>query len=189
MLFKNTTRISPSRQRGIALIEVLISMLIMAIALRGIGENWVKTVQESEHNFSRSQALTVAQNIIEFVRVNPDGWNTYTQTNNWLTSNTIAPQNCFSPNASALNECTSEQIALSDIRLIKEYVAENMPLLNGSVELRTPCSASGNLACVVIAWMDTTTARCDPLSDRTGLFSAGQQDNVASQCVVIDFIP
>ena len=189
MIFENTLRINPCRQHGIALIEVLIAMLIMAIALRGIGENWVKTVQESEHNFSRSQALTVAQNIIEFIRVNPEGWNTYTQSNNWLAGNSIAPQNCFSPNPNALNECTPEQIALSDIRLIKEYVAENMPLLNGSVELRTPCSVNGNLACVVIAWMDTTTARCDPLSDRTGLFSAGQQDSEASQCVVIDFIP
>lgn len=189
MIFSNVMYKRRNRQGGIALIEVLISMVIMAIALRSLGENWVKTVQESEHNFSRSQALTVAQNIIEFVRVNPNGWATYTQTQNWETGRAITAQNCFSANANQLSPCTSEQIALSDIQLAKDYVAKNMPLLNGSVELRTPCSANGNLACVVIAWMDTTTAQCDPLSDRTGLFNPETQSGNASQCVVIDFIP
>ena len=180
--------------KGFALIEVLISMVVMAIALKGIGDYWVKTVQESEHNFSRSQALVIAQNLIEFVRVNPDGWDTYTTASHWQGgTQTGKSQDCFSKTNTLPKDCTSAAMALADISLIKDYVDHHMPLLNGSIELRSPCAAGSDIACVIVAWMDTTTAQCNPLNDGTGLFDDDEQHNneftESSQCVVIDFIP
>lgn len=198
MLFNKNTRNRATNYRtkrtlGFALIEVLISMLIMAIALKGIGDYWVKTVKESEHNFSRSQALVVAQNIIEFVRVNPDGWDTYKTENNWKPANKINAS-CFSTSNKNLKNCTPKDMALADISLIKDYVKNHMPLLNGSIELRSPCTAGGNASCVIVAWMDTTTQQCNPLNDGTGLFdndgtTQTNEFSGTSQCVIIDFIP
>ncbi len=180
--------------QGFALIEALIAMVILAIALKGIGDYWMKTVKESEHNFSRSQALIVAQNIIEFIRVNPDGWAVYQDTANWASSNTAQAPTCFSTSSRTLTTCTPEQMARSDIALMKDYIKNHLPLLNGSLALRSPCHPGAKIACVIVAWMDTTTDQCNPFKDGAGFFehpddASDNSQAEQNQCVIIDFIP
>ena len=190
MAFKTMHR---NHAGGFALIEALISMVVMAIALKGIGDYWMKTVKESEHNFSRSQALIVAQNIIEFVRVNPDGWTTYKNPKNCQNSNLILKNKCFSASANNLNKCSPADMAFADIYFIKDYVSKNMPLMNGSLEMRSPCNTGGKIACVIVAWMDTTAEQCNPLNDGTQFFkgnlNAANNPAGYTQCIMIDFIP
>lgn len=186
-----------NKSTGFALIEVLISMVILGITLTGIGSFWVSAINESEHNFSRSQAMTIAMNVIEFVKANPEGWEIYIESNNWstnLSSIGNRPSDCFSTNPETLNECSPNEIAMADIHMIREYASLSLPLLNGSVELRAPCFSSTDLACVIIAWMNTTTELCNPLTDGIGALKRGDLSSPEefleeTQCVIIDFQP
>ena len=187
--------------KGFALIEVLISMLILGLALNGIGGFWNKTVQESEHNYARSQAIEIARNIIEAVRANPSqaAWVEYSSLNNWRNGSGANAASCISAADTPL-ACTPAQMAQADIFLARNYAQTSLPLNSGTVEIQSPCSGL-NISCVVVAWADTTPANCAPLRDgaaiggESALKSSREansesviQGESASQCVVIDFI-
>lgn len=185
-------------KRGFALIEVLISMLILGLALNGIGGFWSATVQESEHNYARSQAVIIARNIIESVRANSSAWDTYNLVSHWtndLSSLGVLATTCVS-NIGSTVICTPEDIAKSDIFMARQYAQTSLPLDSGHVELRSPCSAGTNAACVVVTW-GTRGAKgsCSPLNDGANVLKISKQERaIASfgednECVVMDFLP
>ncbi len=190
-----TVKIKSSQ--GFALAEVLVSMIILGLAVKGVGDFATRSIKQTEHNFSRSQAITIAQNIIEFTRTNPSGWDVYTNSNNWTTAIGSLGANantCYSTNPLIPVECTGEQMALADIFMIRDYVSRHMSLMNGTVDLRAPCFGTSEVACVVVAWMGTNTDDCDPFQEGTGFFDRGTEDQEnefsgSFQCVLIDFIP
>ena len=60
-------------QRGIALIEVLVTALIITIAVSGTGILLLRTIQGTQDSSQRSQAMWVVQDLIGRMRANPDG--------------------------------------------------------------------------------------------------------------------
>ncbi|HZX78205.1 type IV pilus modification protein PilV [Lysobacter sp.] len=62
----------PSRQRGVGLIEVLISVLVMSIGLLGIAALQATALRSSQSSLERSQATVHSYAILETMRANLD---------------------------------------------------------------------------------------------------------------------
>jgi type IV pilus assembly protein PilV len=111
------------RQQGLTLIEVLITLLIMATGLMGLAALQVHTVKESVDTSRRSQGVWLVEELIARLRVNPAGAESggYTTAANKASLCTAGPaKHCadyFSGSAksSAAADCSADQMAEFDV--------------------------------------------------------------------------
>ncbi|MBT8087038.1 MAG: type IV pilus modification protein PilV [Gammaproteobacteria bacterium] len=61
------------RQQGFTLIEVLVALLILSFGLLGIANLQLGGVSKSRNSFERSQAILLANEIVERIRANAPG--------------------------------------------------------------------------------------------------------------------
>ncbi len=64
---------SPSLQRGVGLIEVLISVLVLSIGLLGIAALQAQALKNGQSSLERSQAVILTYSILDAMRADPAG--------------------------------------------------------------------------------------------------------------------
>jgi type IV pilus assembly protein PilV len=112
---------SPQKQHGLALIESLVSLLILALGVLGLLGVQLRTLAENQTSTSRLLAGRLADDLFERLKTNPDSW---TQLNNYVVgwgAATPAPANCGAVN------CTPLQRAQWDMDQWKTLVAQTLP--------------------------------------------------------------
>ncbi|QNK00487.1 type IV pilus modification protein PilV [Dyella telluris] len=62
-----------SRQRGVSLIEVLISIVIFSVGVLGVALMQIKGMQFTKQSGSRTVAIQQARSLADAMRANPDG--------------------------------------------------------------------------------------------------------------------
>ena len=171
--YKNTFR-----NNGMSLIEVLVALLVLGVGVMGFAALQLKSVKVTEETYSRSQAMSIAQDLVERVRVNALALGTYSSAESWSGENSAVAETCRATSVGqAETACTEVQMASADIyesRLIASSMLEN-----GQVQM-LPCSS---VYCITVAWSKTALANCDQ-SD----FSDGTRGDNA-HCVIVEFIP
>lgn len=60
----------PARQRGVGMLEVLITFFVLAIGLMGLAGLQIKSLQFNQAAYQRSQATVAAYDILERMRLN-----------------------------------------------------------------------------------------------------------------------
>lgn len=66
-------RLSPRRQRGVSLIEVLVAIVIFSVGMLGIAFMQVKGAQYTKQSGARTVAVLQARSLAEAMRANPSG--------------------------------------------------------------------------------------------------------------------
>ncbi len=96
--------ISPHRQCGATLVEVLIAAIIIGIGLLGIASLQVKALQGSTNAEFRAKATDLAWALADRIRANLTADNSYLANNNYNTD----PENTISscPTGAAVPDCT-----------------------------------------------------------------------------------
>ena len=61
-----------TRQAGIGLIEILVTVLILGIGILGVASTQVVSLQMNTQSQSRSQAVLLAEDLLDRIRANPD---------------------------------------------------------------------------------------------------------------------
>lgn len=61
------------QQHGFAMIEVLVTAVILAIGISGMGVLLLKSVQSSQDNSQKSQGMWIVQDLVGRMRSNPEG--------------------------------------------------------------------------------------------------------------------
>lgn len=133
-------------QKGVGLPEVLVAMLLLGVAVIGFAALQVKALESTNSAMFRTQAASIAQEMGERMRINPDGRATYKDA--WSTTNATANE-CIDA------ECTPQKMAQFDMKTISDLAASTLP--NGQVAV-LPCVARTNL-CVYVAWNKTTATK------------------------------
>lgn len=160
-------------QQGVSLIEVLVATLVLSIGVLGYAGLQLRALNSTEDAHYRTQAVAIAQDIVERIRANPidptmtDQVTTlqdersmvllyYGQVGNWPQGvlNNAVPANW---DQCMLNACTPLQVAAWDVEQVR-WLAWNL-LPQGRVQAQ-PCTVAGNL-CITIAWNEVTPATCD----------------------------
>lgn len=146
------------REKGSTLIEVLVSMTITAIALLGFMAMQTKSLLMSQDAYSRTQASSFAQEIIQRIRMNPTVLDEYSNAKNW--QGAIQNTSCFAKEKTILLICDEKNMALYDITEVRSLLEGNggMPAIaNPSILVQ---KKSEKNAVVFVAWNDMTATQC-----------------------------
>ena len=68
---------SPRHQSGLGMIEILITVLVLAIGILGVASTQVVSLQMNSQSQSRSQAVLLAEDLLDRIRANSDSLGAY----------------------------------------------------------------------------------------------------------------
>lgn len=145
--------------KGIALLEVLIALAIMAISMLGIAAMLVLAHKASSSSYLKQQAIQSIYNILDTIRANrQEAINGSYNINNLVTSG--APTIPSAPSANCTTStCTTTQLAAYNTWYWLAYDVARLP--NGCASITTtPTATSGNtLVTVTVQWDDSPAQR------------------------------
>jgi type IV pilus assembly protein PilV len=132
-----------SRQRGVSLIEVLISVLIFSVGMLGVAGLLVTSIRSNHTAFLRTQAAFLAGNMADRMSANPVGvWSgDYDSTSYPVSGSTASNHDCASG-------CTPDALAKSDQRNWSSQLTTFLPNAKAAVQ----CSAA-NAGYAPVAWV------------------------------------
>lgn len=131
-------------QQGSGLIEVLVALLLLSIGVMGFIGLQVRASSTGNEAFAKTQAIAIAQDLAERVRLNIKQRGVYVTAANWRTGGDFS----FCDK----NRCTPAQVAQYDMDNAVNAAATLLP--NGQVRMQQ-CPASLT-NCVLVSWDDTT---------------------------------
>ncbi|KQP13280.1 type IV pilus modification protein PilV [Pseudorhodoferax sp. Leaf267] len=127
-------QLNPRRaQRGITLLESMISIVIVALGILGILGVQLRTLADTQTAVRRAQAIRLTEDLSERIKVNPNALGTDVLANyvvGWGPEASSVPQDC-----ALAAGCTAVNLALYDIARWKRNVRSTMPLGDASVFL------------------------------------------------------
>lgn len=173
-----------SRQKGVGLVEVLVSLLLLAIAVLGYTGLQTQAIKATDESFERSQSLVMMRNLAEKIRANPSAISVYEQR---LNNEVSTPTKQCGLGGSAITSadlCLPNELAAAEVFKFKQELAT----YNFDIQIH-PCPNTGGLGtdasnnimfsyCMISAWgnttatigssaeIDTEHATIDCLSDR-----------------------
>ena len=116
-------------QRGITLLESMISIVIVALGILGILGVQLRTLSDTQTAVRRAQAIRLIEDLSERIKLNPNALGA-----DILANYAVAePSNV--PDCTAAAGCTAANLALYDIAQWKRTVRSTMPLGDASVFL------------------------------------------------------
>jgi type IV pilus assembly protein PilV len=133
------------QQKGVGLMEVLVALLVLALGVLGFVALQYRAVEASSEGEYRIQAINLARDVAEKIRVNRTAQGTYVDTIADTTITALPTTNCFD------NFCTPTQKAEFDGALVK-LSAERMGM---TLNMLTCPGVSNSRQCVYVAWGDT----------------------------------
>ena len=146
-----------NKQQGFGLIEVMVSLLILAIAVLGFAAMQGQAIKATDESLERTQSLIMMRNMGEKIRLNPTAVTSYQTAIN--SPPTSAPSvNCglYGNNATA---CTPAQLATAESYIFTQDMSNH----GFTVNLH-PCPSTGgqdtnNIMyswCLISAWGETS---------------------------------
>lgn len=135
-------------QQGVGLTEVLVALLLLSVGVMGFVALQVRASATGNESFARTQAMAIAQDLGERVRLNIAQIDYYTTAGNWSAAgNTTA---CVAA------DCSPMQLAQYDIDNVNNSAATLLP--NGQIRMQQCVGSTlGNVFnCIYVSWDDTT---------------------------------
>lgn len=120
MLIKTRKVISLQKlQTGTSLVEVLVSVIIIAIGMLGLAALQNTSLKLSYQSYIRSQATFLAYDLIDRIRANPDA-----QIYELTEDATVSQTDCFASNT---NGCSVSEMREFDLYYWREQAKELLP--------------------------------------------------------------
>lgn len=151
-------------QQGVGLVEVLVALVLLGIAVLGFTALQIRAVSASADAGQNIQAMNLARDLSERIRMNRDGLDAY------QASETVV--DC------AANFCTSNQMAAYDFEQV-QLRAEDLGM---SIAVHDCQGSTLKRKCVYVAW-DTTTATNGSGGNHC---TNGTAYNPNAQCIIME---
>jgi type IV pilus assembly protein PilV len=149
------------RQRGASLIEVLISLLLVAVTMLGLLGMQLRSLSFQKDSFERRDAALIASGFLDRVLANFAGFEGGSY--NDLAFNTgLGDTLGTAPTCAAVDSCTPAEVATRDLWEISQAVATRLP--GGGVYVTSTPFVSGSpdtsrWVTVAVAWVDPTRTK------------------------------
>lgn len=172
-----------TRQRGFTLVEILVSVLILAFGLLGIGAMLGLTLKSNSSSFLKQLAVQSAYNITERLRANRDmALAGHYNLNNLVTSGTPLLPATPTPDCSA-TPCTPTELASYDRWdwLVHE-VAARLPA--GCASVTAVAEASNLRVTVTLQWDDRPAQSLLGVSTSAGVVGQAQLARLVSETLL-----
>ena len=175
-----TTLPKKKHQRGIALIESLVAIVIAALGILGILGVQMRTLSDTSTTVRRAQAIRLIDDLGERMRTNPNAMvNLGSYVSNFATNPAVG---------SCASGCDHAALAAYDLAVWKQAVRNSLPL--GQAEIFIPPAEAGVAAAqrrqlgIMIAWRenerDTTAAYKDDIDATKVRDNSGNLTNGAA---------
>lgn len=164
------------RQAGVGIVEVMMSVFVLAIGALGFAALQVRAMQTTNDAFYRSQALEVAQDLAERYSLNKEQETAYKTAASW---NSAAPTSV--PDTCAANFCSAADLATFDINSVKYSASTVLP--QGVLRMENCQGGVTSVMCVYVGWNGNTATSGDggTCVDETGSYVADFPD-----CVMLE---
>ena len=160
-----------SHQRGVGMMEILVALLILAIGVLGFVALQYRALEASAESTNRVQAITIARDLAERVRVNRNAFTTYR-----TELGTAANQKAYKTNCLTTN-CSNTDLADFDVSQIVSRATTfgmTMNIMN--------CTGTNNRSCIYVAWGDSSATDGTGTGDCTN----GNAYNPTSTCIIME---
>ncbi|MFK5949112.1 MAG: type IV pilus modification protein PilV [Methylococcales bacterium] len=148
------------KNTGFTLIEVLISMLILAVGLLGLAALQANGLKNNVSAYNRSQATQLAYDIADRMRTNmADAGTLAASTYIYTTENPIATVAVQNDCKQVANTCTTAQMAQNDLFEWNTDINNLLPLGSGDI------AVVGSIFTVTINWDDNRDGNVDTTND------------------------
>lgn len=181
------------RQAGVGLIEVMVALLLLAVAVLGFSAMQMSAIKATDESLMRTRSLAIMRGGAETMRTNPAGIAAFKTAING-TSDTITIDDKSITKASCLTSadtaptagdgCNINQLATRDGLLLRSYASAND--INIAMVPNGCPGTSGNqeLQCFVASWGDTTVELSDSASDACANASGSYKNG--AECFIME---
>jgi len=159
-------------QRGLGLMEVLVALLLLAVGVLGFVALQYRSLEATTEAVYRVQAMNLARDLSERIRVNPDQADTYQTETSDAAKQKVSAKNCYTQN------CSKVELADFDV----EQVYKKASSIGMSINMRTCEGNSDARNCIYVAWGETAATDGDGLGNCT----TGTSYAAASTCIVME---
>jgi len=176
-----------SVQRGFALLESLIAIVVMALGILGILGLQMRTLTNTQTSLYRAQAIRLIEDFNERLMANP---NAFLSTDSYITGWKNTPSSQIDCNTTA---CGHAELAAFDIARWKAQVGSTLPNGNANVFYTEdePQADNRRQLGVMISWRENESSNADdyltPLNASTG--SGKAMSCPDNQTCHLQFIP
>lgn len=169
-----------NKQQGFGLTEVMVSLLILAIAVLGFAAMQGQAIKATDESLERTQSLVMMRNMGEKIRLNPTAITTYQRAINSPAS--TAPGISCGLYGTDKTACTPAQLAAAEAYLY----TQDMSNYGFTVNLH-PCPSTGGQTatnimyswCLISAWGNTrpTIGTDDNPEDKMDCLTSQSEEN------------
>ncbi|MDE1460533.1 type IV pilus modification protein PilV [Spartinivicinus poritis] len=155
-----------NKQQGIGLIEVLITILVIAIGLLGLAGMQAQSMKSTYQSGQRSQAIWMAQELAERMRANPSAvsnqhyLNAINTVRAEITANPGSDKPCSTPSpACNASICNEEQLARYDVweLFCADTSTTPLPRVNPYLVCTPASCADGSDLHITLEWEEAQT--------------------------------
>lgn len=160
-----------NHQRGMGLVEILFALLILAIGVLGFVALQYRALEATAESSSRVQAIAIARDLAERIRVNRNAFSIYQQQIQTPANQQPFKTNCFTSN------CVDTDLADFDVSKVTDKARSfgmTMNIMN--------CQNTNNRNCIYVAWGDSSATDGTGVGDCTN----GNAYNPTSTCVIME---
>ncbi len=144
---KQTPNITAKPQRGFTLIEVLVTLVILAIGLLGLASLQSAGMQYNYSAYTRTQATTLAYDIMDRMRANSEA----ALTGKYAAAIGTMPTTPSSCDGKSAN-CNGDAMAAHDVYVWKQSLLTLLPQGDGGITRDT--SGPSTRFTVTVQWLD-----------------------------------
>lgn len=159
-------------QRGVGMIEVLISLLLLAIGVLGFSALQLRAIDATAEGLNRVQGMSLARDLAERIRANRLGYDTY-KTNVNASPAVIVSKTCVGSTT-----CTAGEMAAYDVSQVLNKAAA----FNAKIAIPECQGVDNGRKCIYVAWDKTNPV--DGTTD-TSCTNGGTYQPM-SKCVVVE---
>ncbi len=148
--YKAPNQVKHAEQGGFTLLEILVTIIVLAIGLLGIASLQNTSIKLSYDAYLRSQASLLSYDLMDRIRANQSPTATYA----FNTVDGTSPPAAFTGDCyiDSSGQCNATQMAQSDIREWFDQAEEIFP--DGKFKLENTATAPDTNYEITISWLD-----------------------------------
>ena len=167
---------------GSTLIEVLVAIVVLGIGIMGFSAMQLQSAAVVNDAYYRTQAVAIAQDIVERIRANPRGWPSHYASQEWHGSDTVVMQPCVVSTfpldlASGCDQVN--EVAEFDHFEVSQQLRVSLP--TARVNIHGSCVGGGGVSCIQVTWGADLGADCS-------VAWGGIDEVMDRRCVSVNFI-
>ena len=181
-----------SNQRGVGLIEVMVALLLLAVAILGFSALQISALSATDESLVRSRAMSMSKQLSENMRLNTlatDDFMTALNTFNQGTDNITGY--CTKVEAAGTSfdqdSCKSDACTPSEIASLNTWQAANLGCEQDIMLNMTACPDMADVnarQCIITSWGKTLPILDDSEDDACGNSSGSYK--VGSHCLIME---